>query len=100
MHCPYKEKLVIGTQNIECYGALNEARYRETMTGKYDGVHLYGSSGRKAYTNSVLNIRNNANLVTEDYQYHKACPQASYQASQFQHNIKCNNSKYSNTYQA
>ena len=100
MDCPYKEKLVIGTQNIECYGALNEARYRETMTGKYDGVHLYGSSGRKAYTNSVLNILNNANLVTEDYQYHKACPQASYQASQFQHNIKCNNSKYSNTYQA
>ena len=29
----------------------------------YDGVHLYGVSGRKAYTESVLNILRKAGLI-------------------------------------
>ena len=82
MNCPSKDRIFIGAHNIECTGAIKEARYRETRTGKYDGVHLYGSSGRKVYTNSVLNILQTANLISEDYLYHQTCPQSNYQATQ------------------
>ena len=84
MNCTDKSRILIGAQNFECTGAIKESRYRETKTGKYDGVHLYGSSGRKAYTNSVINILEAANLISEDYLYHQTCPQAKYQASQKQ----------------
>ena len=84
MNCTDKSRILIGAHNFECTGAIKESRYRETKTGKYDGVHLYGSSGRKAYTNSVINILEAANLISEDYLHHQTCPQAKYQASQKQ----------------
>ena len=43
-----KDKIFVGNHNIECTGAIKEARYRHTKSGKYDGIHLYGSSGTKA----------------------------------------------------
>ena len=45
MNSKFKEDMIIGSHNIDCTGAINEARYRETKSGK---------SGQKAYTNSVL----------------------------------------------
>ena len=33
------------------------------MKNLYDGVHMYGSSGKKAYTKSILNILREAELV-------------------------------------
>ena len=50
MDSPDKEKIYIGCHDIECTGAIKESRYRHTKSGKYDGLHLYGSSGRKAFT--------------------------------------------------
>ena len=60
-----RDRLVIGTHSLDCVGATQEARYRDTKTGKFDGVHLYGSSGRKAYTVSVLDILKVAGILNE-----------------------------------
>ena len=84
MDCTVKNKIAIGSHNIECTGAIRESRYKETKTGKFDGVHLYGSSGRKAYTNSVLNILTEAKLTTPDYIYHLTCPQTQYRQHSWQ----------------
>ena len=51
---PLKNRLTIGTHTLECYGGIRESRYR--LREKYDGVHLYGPSGKKSYTESVLRI--------------------------------------------
>ena len=84
MNSQYKEKIIIGNHNIDCVGAIKESRYRVTKTGKYDGIHLFGSSGRKAYTNSVINILNLAQLTSPDYVNHQTCPQTRYQ-KQYRH---------------
>ena len=34
-----KDKMFVGNHNIECTGAIKEARYRHTKSGKYDGIH-------------------------------------------------------------
>ena len=78
MSSPLKEKIVVGIHNIDCSGAIQAARYRDTKTGRFDGVHLYGSSGSKAYTQSVLNILKSAKVVSEDFDFHHSCPQAMY----------------------
>ena len=75
---PMKEKIVVGAHNIECSGAVQSARYRHTQTGRFDGVHLYGSSGSKAYTLSLINILKSAKVVTNDFDFHRSCPQVLY----------------------
>ena len=80
-----KKKIIIGNHNLDCSGGIREARYRNIQLRKYDGIHMYGPSGMKAYTASVVNIMNNAQLVevTPPKYYddgHKACNQARYQA--------------------
>ena len=82
MDSPDKSKLHIGSHNIECAGAIREARYRHTRSGRYDGVHLFGSSGKKAYTMSVLNILRSAKLTCEEHNFHLSCPQAKHQSRQ------------------
>ena len=61
-----KHKLFIGDHNIECNGAIRESRYRHGKTGKYDGLHLFGNSGPKFYTLSVLNILRAAKMTSSD----------------------------------
>ena len=46
----------LGDHTLACDGAQREARYRDTKTGRYNGVHLFGPSGTKVYTDSLLNI--------------------------------------------
>ena len=82
MDCPQKHKIVIGNHNIECAGAIKESRYREPKTGRFDGIHLLGNSGRKFYTLSVLNILRVTELISSDYNYHRSCAQYQYQARQ------------------
>ena len=82
MTSKHKGKIAIGSHNIACTGAIKEARYRETKTGKYDGIHLYGSSGRKAYTQSVLNIMKWSELTSSEYEFHLSCAQHKYQQIQ------------------
>ena len=75
----HKSKIYLGTHSIDCKGAIREARYRETKSGKFDGVHLYGSSGQKAYTNSVVQILKSAGMVVPEFD-HSNCAQSRYQA--------------------
>ena len=77
-----KKKIFIGNHNIECSGAIREARYRETRSGRYDGVHLYGPSGQKTFTQSVLNILRAAGVTSDEHNFHLSCEQTKYQ----QHN--------------
>ena len=74
-----KDRIYLGTHTLDCTGAIREARYRETKSGKFDGLHLFGTSGSKAYTNSVLNILKLAGMVDPDFD-HSDCPQARFQA--------------------
>ena len=82
---PFKQKIFVGNHNIECSGGIRESRYRNIQTGAFDGVHLYGSSGRKAYTQSVLNIFKEAGIVEKDFD-HKDCFQTKYQSKQRNYN--------------
>ena len=70
-----KDKIVIGNHNIDCVGAIRQSRYMVTKTGKYDGIHLFGSSGQKSFTNSVLNILKFSQLTSPKYDFHQNCPQ-------------------------
>ena len=84
-----KDKIFIGSHSLECagIGATYQARYLDQHTGRYDGVHLYGQSGRRDYTDSVKtmfmlglpeNSSWNTNTSKDD---HRNCPQAQYQRS-------------------
>ena len=91
MNSPLKNRIVIGNHNIECTGAIKEARYRETKSGRFDGIHLYGSSGRKTYTLSVLNILKAAQLTSSEFDYHQSCAQYKYQTRQMRYQHGQNN---------
>ena len=88
MNCTFKEKLIIGTHELNCSGGVLQARYRDTVSGRFDGIHMYGPSGQKAYTASVMKILRSAQLVKNsppkyyDELDHSNCPQARYQAKQ------------------
>ena len=86
MDSDQKHKLFIGSHSIHCSGAIRESRYRHTQSGKFDGIHLYGSSGSKAYTQSVLNICKAAKITSENYNYHQSCPQFQYQNNRRKYN--------------
>ena len=96
-NCTFKDKLVIGTHDLNCSGGILQARYRDTKSGKFDGVHMYGPSGQKAYTASVVKILNSAQLVqyTPPKYYdeldHQSCPQARYQTRQKIYQVRQNN---------
>ena len=46
MGSQFKDRIIIGFHNIKCSGAILQSRYRETWSGKFDGI----------YTQTVLNI--------------------------------------------
>ena len=52
---PSKDRIVIGQHSLESSGVgpTHQARYQDYHTGRYDGVHLYGRTGAKDYTDSV-----------------------------------------------
>ena len=79
------DKIFIGSHNLECSGELKVKRYKDDRTGWYDGVHLYGSAGKMAYTESVLNIllssfpaQAHANTYHTPDDSHTSCPQSKY----------------------
>ena len=56
----------MGNHTLECDGSIRQARYRDSIKRKFDGVQLLGPSGCKAYTSSVLNILKNANIIQKN----------------------------------
>ena len=56
---PFKNRIVIGSHSLECLGAGSDIhldRYQDQYSKRYDGVHLYGRTGVRDYTNSVDSI--------------------------------------------
>jgi hypothetical protein len=51
-----KNKIVIGQHNLECSEQSRMSRFTDRIKNKYDGVHMYGPEGRKAFTDSILSI--------------------------------------------
>ena len=82
MTCTQRDRIVIGSHNLECTGAIKESRYREPKTGRYDGTHLLGNSGQKFYTLSVLAILRSAELTSLEYEFYQSCPEFGYQNRQ------------------
>ena len=76
-----KDKIFVGNHDLECSGGIRQSRYKNVLTGAFDGIHLYGSSGGKFYTLSALNILKQGGLVKKDYE-HNNCEQAKYQSNQ------------------
>ena len=60
---PLKDRLTIGNHTLECNGGIRDSRYR--LREKYDGTHLYGTSGKKSYTESVLRIIRDAGHIVK-----------------------------------
>ena len=58
---PHKNRIMIGSHSLECTGGIRDARYKNK--DQYDGIHMYGPAGRKAYTESVLSIIRDVGLV-------------------------------------
>ena len=57
----YQDRITIGTHRLECEGGIRDSRYRSNT--RYDGIHMYGPSGKKAYTESVLCILRTAGHI-------------------------------------
>jgi hypothetical protein len=55
---PFKDNIAIGRHSLESFGVGSShlGRYKDYTTGKFDGVHLYGQTGVRDYTNSVKSI--------------------------------------------
>ena len=79
-----KDKIIIGRHSLECHGIGRSHLDRyESSAGRYDGVHLYGKTGVRDYTNRVKNIlllalpkpTTPTSLSTD----HTRCPQALHQ---------------------
>ena len=60
----YQDKITIGTHRLECEGGIRDSRYRNN--NRYDGIHMVGPSGKKAYTESVLCIMRSAGHMKND----------------------------------
>ena len=65
LNSQFNDNVAIVIHKLECTGGIREARYRDIRSQKYDGVHLYGPSGRKAYTISVRDILKSADIVEQ-----------------------------------
>ena len=59
---PFKDKIKIGKYNLDCSGDLMKTRYTSDKTQRFDGVHLYGMFGKRAFSRSLVRIIKN--LVT------------------------------------
>ena len=84
-----KDMIMIGKHSLDCGGDQIGARYRDDWSGRYDGVHMYGSNGKNVYTRSVLQIVKSV-LPTphtkvpssSSSSFHSSCPQTQYQKMQ------------------
>ena len=97
-----KSKISIEHHSLESAGMGPSylARYKDMLNGKYDGVHLYGRTGVRDYTDSVrsilmvsLSVDTPAQSVPwsvsgSRYDDHTSCEQAQYQWRQTQNRHK------------
>ena len=105
LNSPLKHKIFIGRHSLESSGVgpAHLARYENSNTGKYDGVHLYGNTGCQDYTNSVKSIlmlalsdnqhfKTQSGVGTAQGDNHNSCPQTEYQKkTKYQPNVQTKN---------
>ena len=55
---PVRSKIFIGRHSLVSpgSGSMHLARFKDYYSGKYDGIHLYGRTGERDYTDSVKSI--------------------------------------------
>ena len=97
LNSPLKDKIFIGHHSLESTGnsAAHFERYQNSRTGRYDGVHLYGETGRRDYTNSVKSIflmafeqkstQTSPQSGSAQSDKHGNCPKAKYQEKKKYH---------------
>ena len=102
LNSPLKEKIHIGRHSLESSGtgATHFKRYENRKTGRYDGVHMYGQSGRKDFTNSLKTIimmalaeesMADSGVGTALGDNHNDCEQAKYQKKNYQPHVQTSN---------
>ena len=92
---PQKHNITIGSHSLESSEETLLIRQTDEHTGKYDGIHFYGNSGKIAYTESVINILISSLNINPKYQRkptihspstdtddHTNCPQTQYMKMQ------------------
>ena len=103
--CP--GNILIKDQKLDCQGDLRKKRFGspgENLDGKpWDGIHLRGRLGSRHYTNSMANIfavsfpgikiNWSANQSGDD-NFHKTCPQTTYQGRHFVSTRSANQGNY------
>ena len=95
LNSPLRNKIVIGRHSLESSGsgAAHLTRYENMFTGRYDGVHFYGQTGRRDYTDSVKSImmlalpehittKTSPEFDTAQHNNHNSCPQMKHQQKQ------------------
>ena len=89
-----KNRIVIGKHSLTSESSMMAAKYRDDFTGRFDGVHMYGSHGVAEYTKSIVQIIKNIlppspprSSFLSTTSYHDTCPQAQYQKSLRKQNI-------------
>ena len=55
MESPFKSRIIVAAHNIFCNGNSEEDLFTDDKSGKYDGVHMFSSSGKRAFTKKSLN---------------------------------------------
>jgi hypothetical protein len=88
MESPMKSKIIVAAHSLQYNNDTFEARYKDDKTGKFDGVHMYGSAGKTAYTRSLINIFNQAvasksNGSSKSNDSHTTCPQTRYSQQKY-----------------
>ena len=86
----YKDKIAIGSHKLDCSENQFDDRYRNTKTNRYDGIHMYGVDGKRAYTKNLVDIFRDLLVKSETAKsenhtsssYHRTCPQTLYQEAQ------------------
>ena len=76
-----KHKIVLGQHKLDCSEKIRLERFTDRSNNKYDGVHMYGELGRRAYTDSVVSILV-PGLHLQTTSSDKSCPQTRYKESQ------------------
>ena len=84
MDSPMKSKIIVAAHSLQCNNDTFEARYKDDKPRKYDSVHMFGSSGKTAYTRSLINIFNQAVASkSKSNDNHTTCPQNRYSQQKY-----------------
>ena len=87
MESPFKSQIIVAAHSVFSVGETKDSILRDDTNNKYDGVHMYGPAGTKAYTKSLINILNQIGAPSAKKKGtssvksgdHANCPQAKYQ---------------------